>query len=99
MKKKCFILIFFSVSLQLFAQNEEIIINRDDFYWERVRTSDELYIYNDSHLSDLPENAANLLNTTAAMRKISILSISIMLLILWQLMPSMLFGQHHFSHG
>lgn len=26
MKKKCFILISFSVSLQLFAQNEEIII-------------------------------------------------------------------------
>ena len=50
MKKKCFILIFFSVSLQLFAQNEEIIINRDDFYWERVRTSDELYIYNDSDM-------------------------------------------------
>jgi len=50
MKKKCFILISFSVSLQLFAQNEEIIITRDDFYWEMVRTSDELYIYNDSDM-------------------------------------------------
>lgn len=52
MKSKFFAIILIVIfSMQLFSQNNEadtILVIRDDFYLEVVKTDDELYIYSDS---------------------------------------------------
>lgn len=45
MKKLTLLIISLFAMIQLFAQN---IIYSDVFYWKKVKTNDELYIYNDS---------------------------------------------------
>lgn len=45
MKKLTLLIISLFAMIQLFAQ---IYVYRDEFYWKKVKTNDELYIYNDS---------------------------------------------------
>lgn len=50
MKAKYLLSILLFISMQLYCQNsDEDTFLKDDFMYQKVRTSDELYIYDDSH--------------------------------------------------